>query len=175
MFEFIKIMKYNFFSQLSCELKHLLSQIDVLDKFPKEEISIIEGCIKKYDAEPEKMLPEDVCALEKLTEERMTDLLKQRLERGDSYSFAGDVLISLNSNELPTQFSRTVSSFIFLCMFVTNSFLFIIYGSIHFISIRSFRKCDFSIYKIYMFEHFCSSTAVIIANLVLIMHRIYSL
>lgn len=94
----------------------MLSQIDVLDKFPKEEISIIEGCIKKYDAEPEKMLPEDVCALEKLTEERMSDLLKQRLEKGDSYSFAGDVLISLNSNELPKQFSRAVSSVFFQCL-----------------------------------------------------------
>lgn len=105
----------------------MLSQIDVLDKFPKEEISIIEGCIKKYDAEPEKMLPEDVCALEKLTEERMSDLLKQRLEKGDSYSFAGDVLISLNSNELPKQFSRAVSS-VFFPMFVTISFLFKIYS-----------------------------------------------
>lgn len=105
-----------FFShQLSCEIKHLLSQIDVLDKLPKEEISIIEGCIKRYDAAPEKMLVEDLCAMDKLTEERISDLLKQRLERGDSYTFAGDVLISLNSNELPAQFLRSVSIMI-LCL-----------------------------------------------------------
>lgn len=106
-----------FIHQLSCEIKHLLSQIDVLDKIPKEEISIIEGCIKRYDADPEKMLVEDLCAMDKLTEERISDLLKMRLEKGESYAFAGDVLVSLNSNELPKQFSRSVSILFYLTQF----------------------------------------------------------
>lgn len=112
-------------SQLSCEIKHLLSQIDVLDKFPKEEISIMEGCIKKYDAEPEKMLVEDLCTLDKITEERISDLLKHRLQKGDSYTFAGDVLVSLNSNDLPKQFSRAVS-IVFLCFLdIYRNFTFV--------------------------------------------------
>lgn len=70
----------------------------------------MEGCIKKYDETPEKMLVEDLCALDKLSEEKISDILKQRLERGDSYSFIGDVLISLNSNEMPSEYPRSVSS-----------------------------------------------------------------
>lgn len=90
-------------------MKHLLSQIDVLDKIPREEISIVDGCIKKYNGNLEKMLVEDLCALEKLSEEKISDLLKQRLEKGDSYTFVGDVLLSLNSNELPEEFPMSVS------------------------------------------------------------------
>lgn len=95
--------------QLSCEIKHLLSQIDVLDKIPREEISIIDGCIKKYEKKPEKMIVEDLCAMDQTTEEKISQVLKNRLEHGNSYAFAGDVLISINSNELPEKFSRTVS------------------------------------------------------------------
>lgn len=87
----------------------MLSQINVLDKIPKEEISIMDDCIKKYDQVPEKMVVEDLCALEKFSEEKISDLLKQRLEKGNSYTFAGDVLISLNSNDLPNEFPRAVS------------------------------------------------------------------
>lgn len=99
--------------QLSCEIKHLLSQIDVLDKIPREEISILNGCIKKYEEQPEKMIVEDLCAMDHTTEEKISELLKKRLEHGDSYAFAGDVLLSINSNELPEKFSRAVSFTIF--------------------------------------------------------------
>lgn len=101
----------------------MLSQIEVLDRIPKEEISIMNGCIKKYNADPEKMIVEDLCAMERLSEEKISDLLKQRLRRGDPYTFAGDVLISLNSNELPTEFSRTVSK-IFCVFYFLFSFSF---------------------------------------------------
>lgn len=80
-----------------------------MDKIPREEISIINGYIKKYEEQPEKMIFEDLCALDQTTEEKISDLLKKRLEHGDSYTFAGDVLISINSNELPEKFSRAVS------------------------------------------------------------------
>lgn len=87
----------------------MLSQIDVLDKIPREEISILNGCIKRYEDQPEKMIFEDLCAMDQTTEEKISDLLKTRLGRGDSYTFAGDILISINSNELPEKFSRAVS------------------------------------------------------------------
>lgn len=66
--------------------------------------------MKKYHGAPEKMLVEDLCALDKLSEEKISDLLNQRLVKGDSYTFVGDVLVSLNSNELPDKFPRSVSS-----------------------------------------------------------------
>lgn len=94
----------------------MLSQIEVLDRIPEEEISIMDKYIKKYDAEPEQMVVEDLSALDKLSEERISDVLKQRLEKGESYTFAGDVLISLNSNELPKEFSRAVS--VCVCVFI---------------------------------------------------------
>lgn len=81
----------------------------MLDKIPREEISIINGCIKKYEQKPEKMIVEDLCAMDQTTEEKLLQVLQKRLARGDSYSFAGDILISINSNELPKSFSRAVS------------------------------------------------------------------
>lgn len=87
----------------------MLSQIDVVDKIPRVEISIMDNTIIRYEQEPEQMLVEDVCALEKHSEEKISDLLKDRLERGNSYTFVGDVLISLNSNDLPNEYPRSVS------------------------------------------------------------------
>lgn len=55
------------------------------------------------------MYVEDLAALEKVSEEVIVEELKQRLSRGDSYTFIGDVLLSLNSNELPLEFPRSVS------------------------------------------------------------------
>lgn len=69
--------------------------------------------MKRYDEQPEKMLVEDLCALDQTSEDKISELLKKRLERGDSYAFAGDVLISINSNELPKEFSRAVSEMVF--------------------------------------------------------------
>lgn len=87
----------------------MLEQIDAVDRIPREEISIINGCLKKFDAQPEKMYVEDLCAIDKLSEEKIIELLKHRLTNGDSYTFIGDVLLSINSNELPDSFPRSVS------------------------------------------------------------------
>lgn len=75
----------------------------------KEEVAVVQNYIKKFNVSREKMYVEDLAALEKLSEEAIIDVLKQRLKRGDSYSFVGDVLISLNSNELPLEYTRAVS------------------------------------------------------------------
>lgn len=87
----------------------MLSKISVVDRFPREEVTILNGCIKKFNTALEKMIVEDLCAFNKLTEEKILDLLQKRLEQGDSYTFIGDVLISINSNEMPAEFPNSVN------------------------------------------------------------------
>lgn len=77
-------------------------------KSKKEEISIIRGYVKRYQQNPEKMFIEDLAALEKVSEESIADEIKSRLKKGHSYTFIGDVLLSLNSNEMPTDFPKSV-------------------------------------------------------------------
>lgn len=75
----------------------------------RDEIAIVNGGMKKFDMAPEKMYVEDLAALEKLSEESIVEELENRLENGHSYTFVGDILISLNSNELPLEIPRSVS------------------------------------------------------------------
>lgn len=75
----------------------------------KPEVAIVDGHIKKYNAERERMVVEDLAALDKLTEDKIINEIKERLLNGESYSFIGDVLLSLNSNELPNKYPRSVS------------------------------------------------------------------
>lgn len=81
------------------------------DRAPKQEVAVVEQYIKRFNEPREKMYVEDLAALEKLTEESIVEELKQRLIHGNSYTFIGDVLLSINSNELPMEFSRAVSQF----------------------------------------------------------------
>lgn len=75
----------------------------------KEEISVIRGYLKRYQQNPEKMFIEDLAALEKVSEETIAEEIRNRLKKGHSYTFIGDVLLSLNSNEMPTAYPRSVS------------------------------------------------------------------
>lgn len=94
----------------------MLAEISAIDRIPREEISILKGCIKRFDAPLEQMFDEDLCAVEnKLSEEKISEHLKYRLANGDSYTFVGDILLSINSNEMPTKFPRSVSDNLILC------------------------------------------------------------
>lgn len=75
----------------------------------REEVAIVQQYVKRFNMPREKMYVEDLAALEKLTEESIVDELRYRLENGNSYSFIGDVLVSLNSNDLPSEYPRAVS------------------------------------------------------------------
>lgn len=98
------------FFQLSCEIKHLINQVnDSKRTCGPNEVSVVRGFIKKYDVEPEKMYVEDLAALEKLSEETIIEELRQRMVKGFSYTFVGDVLLSINSNEMPAELPRSVS------------------------------------------------------------------
>lgn len=94
--------------QLSLELKHLLEKISVVDRIPFQEVAVLNGCIKKFDSKLEPMLVEDLSALDRINEDKICDLLRKRLANGDSYSFAGDVLVSINSNELSSELPKSV-------------------------------------------------------------------
>lgn len=63
-----------------------------------EEVAIFKGGLKRYNELPAKLFQEDLCALNSLNEAAIIDTLKARQTQGNSFTFAGDVLISLNSN-----------------------------------------------------------------------------
>lgn len=68
--------------------------------------------MKKFNAEREKMIVEDLAALDKISEDKIINEIRERLTNGDSYTFIGDVLLSLNSNELPKEYPRSVRPFL---------------------------------------------------------------
>ena len=90
------------------EIKHLLGKVAPLSYTLREEICVDRGHIKKFNTKQEKMQVEDMAALEKLTEEKIVDELKVRMDQGKSYSFIGDVLLSLNSGDLPKELPKNV-------------------------------------------------------------------
>lgn len=58
------------------------------------------------------MFIEDLAALEKVSEELIAEEIKNRLKKGHSYTFIGDVLLSVNSNEMSTDFPKSVRVYI---------------------------------------------------------------
>lgn len=90
-----------------------MSHIEPLASEKKDEVSIVEGYIKKRNAVREKMIVEDLSALDRISEDRIITELRDRLLHGEPYTFIGDVLLSINSNELPTEYPRSVCSVLF--------------------------------------------------------------
>lgn len=85
--------------QLSQELKVLSDNVQgVALKSSSEEVAIFKGGLKRFSELPAKLFVEDLCALNTINESAMIDTLKARQTQGKSFTFAGDVLISLNSN-----------------------------------------------------------------------------
>lgn len=100
------------FFQFSQELRTYLEEVGTLKAGKKSEVSIYKNIIRRPELVKENMIVEDLAALDKITEERILDELQFRMEKGDSYTFVGDVLLSLNSNEIPTKYTRSVISII---------------------------------------------------------------
>lgn len=81
--------------------------------FPLQNESMIcKGYIQTHDNKLEKMFVEDLAALEPLSDDALLDEIKNRLKRGDSYSFIGDVLLSMNPNKQHPIYDRKVRSFL---------------------------------------------------------------
>lgn len=69
--------------------------------FPlQNETLICKGYIQTHDNKMEKMYVEDLAALEPLSDDGLLDEIRNRLKVGETYSFIGDVLLSMNPNKL---------------------------------------------------------------------------
>ncbi|XP_067622470.1 neither inactivation nor afterpotential protein C isoform X4 [Eurosta solidaginis] len=78
--------------------------------YKQPEIFVDRGYIKRFNGKPERMYPEDLAAIENPTDEMVLESIRNRMELGSSYSFIGDVLLSLNSNDLQIEFDEEVLS-----------------------------------------------------------------
>lgn len=77
--------------------------------FPLQNESIVcKGFIQTHDNKLEKMYVEDLAALEPLSDDGLLEEMKNRLKIGASYSFIGDVLLSMNPNKEPPVYDRKV-------------------------------------------------------------------
>lgn len=92
--------------------------------FPLQNESIIcNGFIQTQDNKLERMFVEDLAALERLTDETILEEIKNRYKAGETYSFIGDILLSMNPNkELPPTYDRKVMEEAFMeSSFLKNS------------------------------------------------------
>ncbi|XP_067622468.1 neither inactivation nor afterpotential protein C isoform X2 [Eurosta solidaginis] len=78
--------------------------------YKQPEIFVDRGYIKRFNGKPERMYPEDLAAIENPTDEMVLESIRNRMELGSSYSFIGDVLLSLNSNDLQIEFDEEFHS-----------------------------------------------------------------
>nr|AAA28721.1 ninaC long protein [Drosophila melanogaster] len=79
---------------------------DVKTLYKEPELFVDRGYVKRFDEKPEKMYPEDLAALENPVDENIIESLRHRILMGESYSFIGDILLSLNSNEIKQEFPQ---------------------------------------------------------------------
>ncbi|KAI8041867.1 hypothetical protein M5D96_003162 [Drosophila gunungcola] len=78
--------------------------MDVKTLYKEPELFVDRGYVKRFDEKPERMYPEDLAALENPVDESIIESLRHRIIMGGSYSFIGDILLSLNSNEIKDEF-----------------------------------------------------------------------
>lgn len=79
--------------------------------FPSQNESIVcKGFIQTQDNKMEKMYVEDLAALEPLSDDALLEELRNKLKIGESYSFVGDVLVSVNPNKQYPIYDRKVNN-----------------------------------------------------------------
>lgn len=69
--------------------------------------------VRTHDSKTEKLFVEDLAALERLNDETIFDEVKNRFRIGSTYSFIGDVLLSLNPNKSVPVYEKKVMMAIF--------------------------------------------------------------
>lgn len=95
--------------QFSQELKSFLKDVDSIN-FPQQPESLVhEGFIKNHDNKLEKMYVEDLAAIEPLSDDAILDEIRNKMKIGMSYSFIGDILLSMNPNQKYPMHDRKVT------------------------------------------------------------------
>ncbi|KAL5282534.1 MYO3A family protein [Megaselia abdita] len=88
-------------SAMQSEIKQLLNISNDSESMLKEkEMMVDRGYIRRLEEQPEKIYHEDLAAISEPTEEKVNKTLQARMAMGYSYSFIGDILLSLNSNDI---------------------------------------------------------------------------
>jgi myosin III len=77
--------------------------------FPSQNETIVHnGILKTHDQKVEKLLVEDLAALERLSDDTVYEEVKSRYKKGLTYTFIGDVLLSVNPNKEYPVYDRKV-------------------------------------------------------------------
>lgn len=77
---------------------------DAGELYKEPEIFVDRGYIKSFEGKPERMHEVDLAAIDNPVEENILENLRIRLEMGQSYTFIGDILLAINSNDLDNDF-----------------------------------------------------------------------
>ena len=70
------------------------------------------GSVKTHDNKVEKLYVEDLAAMERLSDETILDEIKNRFKNGKTYSFIGDILLSLNPSQGFPVYDQKVEMFL---------------------------------------------------------------
>ncbi|XP_005188793.2 neither inactivation nor afterpotential protein C [Musca domestica] len=108
----VEMVEHPFLNELfdnDDEMRNDISELLELSReaqgfYREPEILVDRGFIKRFEGKPERMFPEDLAAIENPADDVVLECLRNRMELGNSYSFIGDILLSLNSNELQNEF-----------------------------------------------------------------------
>ncbi|KAF5291882.1 hypothetical protein FQA39_LY14219 [Lamprigera yunnana] len=89
------------FYYLNQELQYLNEKFGLVGKRDRTSETIIKGNLLKkgYEEPSEEMLVEDLSALDEINEETILQELEKRINLGQSYTFVGDILLSVNPNK----------------------------------------------------------------------------
>lgn len=77
----------------------LHSDVETINFPSQSEAIICNGLLRTHDNKIEKLYVEDLAALEKLSDDTIFEEVKNRLKIGSTYTYIGDVLLSLNPNK----------------------------------------------------------------------------
>lgn len=86
----------------------LQKDIETINFPSQNEMIVCKGYIQTHDNKMEKMYVEDLAALEPLSDDDLLDELRNKLKMGETYSFIGDVLVSMNPNKQYPSYDRKV-------------------------------------------------------------------
>lgn len=74
----------------------------------QSESLVYQGYIKNHDNKMEKMYVEDLAAIEPLHDDTILEEIKNKVRIGETYSFIGDILLSMNPNKKYPIYDRKV-------------------------------------------------------------------